>query len=129
MAPSASKKRKRDDADEGEDGRISFKLSALPENQLGPVLGQFLSLLEVVAEIEKSIASRLPRYTASHQHPLPMLSPQINKGRSCDGGREGVCGTTYLGCRRNRPCRVFLQLRSGFRPRVHVRPSEPNTPH
>ena len=35
MAP--SKKRKRD---EGEDGRISFKLSALPENQLGPVLGE-----------------------------------------------------------------------------------------
>jgi hypothetical protein len=41
MAPSTSKKRKRDDADEGEDGRISFKLSALPENQLGPVLGAF----------------------------------------------------------------------------------------
>ena len=39
MGPSASKKRKRDD--EGEDGRISFKLSALPENQLGPVLGEF----------------------------------------------------------------------------------------
>lgn len=32
-----SKKRKRD---EGEDGRISFKLSALPESQLGPVLGE-----------------------------------------------------------------------------------------
>ena len=49
MAP-ASKKRKRDD--EGEDGRISFKLSALPENRLGPVLGessQSLSLSEVVA--------------------------------------------------------------------------------
>ena len=41
MAPSASKKRKRDDVDEGEGERISFKLSALPENQLGPVLGQF----------------------------------------------------------------------------------------
>ena len=52
MAPSASKKRKRDD--EGEDGRISFKLSALPENQLGPVLGEPsltpVSLSEVVAD-------------------------------------------------------------------------------
>jgi hypothetical protein len=38
MGPSASKKRKR--VNEGEDGRISFKLSALPENQLGPVLGE-----------------------------------------------------------------------------------------
>jgi len=45
MAP--SKKRKRD---EGEDGRISFKLSALPENQLGPVLGELSQLSEVVAE-------------------------------------------------------------------------------
>jgi hypothetical protein len=41
MAPSASKKRKREDFDEGEDGRISFKLSTLPESQLGPVLGRF----------------------------------------------------------------------------------------
>lgn len=41
MVPLASKKRKRDDAEEDEDGRISFKLSALPQNQLGPVLGQF----------------------------------------------------------------------------------------
>lgn len=41
MAPSASKKRKRDDVEEGEDGRISFKLSALPQNQLGPVLVGF----------------------------------------------------------------------------------------
>ncbi|KAF9649737.1 RNA polymerase I associated factor, A49-like protein [Thelephora ganbajun] len=39
MAPLASKKRKRDD--EGEDGRISFKISALPENLLGPVLVGF----------------------------------------------------------------------------------------
>ena len=44
MAPLASKKRKRDDVDEGEDGTVSFKLSALPENKLGPVLGQSLSL-------------------------------------------------------------------------------------
>jgi hypothetical protein len=41
MPPLASKKRKREDVDQGEDGRISFKLSALPENQLGPILGQF----------------------------------------------------------------------------------------
>jgi hypothetical protein len=50
MAPSASKKRKRDN--EGEDGRISFKLCALPDNQLGPILGELslVSLSEVVAE-------------------------------------------------------------------------------
>lgn len=41
MAPSTSKKRKRDD--EGEDGRISLKLSAPPENQIGPVLGEPLT--------------------------------------------------------------------------------------
>ena len=45
MGPSASKKRKRDDEDE--DGRISFKLSALPENQLGPVLGEFTPRLVI----------------------------------------------------------------------------------
>jgi len=45
MSPSASKKRKRDD--EGEDGRISFKLSALPETQLGPVLGEFTPRLVI----------------------------------------------------------------------------------
>jgi hypothetical protein len=44
MGPSASKKRKRDDE---EDGRISFKLSALPENQLGPVLGEFTPRLVI----------------------------------------------------------------------------------
>jgi len=53
MGPSASKKRKRDE--EGEDGRISFKISALPEDQLGPILGELslstlVSLSEVVAE-------------------------------------------------------------------------------
>ena len=45
MGPSGSKKRKRDD--EGEDGRISFKLSALPENQPGPVLGEFTPRLVI----------------------------------------------------------------------------------
>jgi len=52
MPPSVSRKRKRDD--QGEDGRISLKLSSLPENQLGPVLGELshplFSLSEVVAE-------------------------------------------------------------------------------
>lgn len=54
-----------------------------------------------------------------------MLSPKDNGGRLYLGGREGVRSPAYLGRRRDRRCRVFLQLRSSCERRLHVRPLNP----